>query len=527
MVLSHSSQLRPRLSVAMIVRNEEETLPDSIASVRSVADEIVVLDTGSTDQTVAVARRLGVTVANMPWGDSFSAARNCCLGLVGGDWVLWLDAGEQLNGQSAAELRRFIDHEANPRKAYALLVEASPLDPAASAEQVARTRLVPNRPALRFEGRVRESLEPSLKAAGLTIATSPGRILCHPRQHDPALKVIKAKRDLALATKEIAEKGESARLLLAMGEAYSHLGSPEQARGTFRRAIEAAQHGSTDMLEAYYGLLTAFDGNPYLQDLQLSICVEALEIFPLDAQLLLAMASYMHHRQRNDLAIGAYRTAVEHGQIDSFAWHLRELPEVAVVCLSLTLQMENDDDEARRVLEEALERHTSSRRLLRRLLDLLVKLGCCDEALALTDRLAPVSDQRGPWSDAVRGACKAVENDWPAALGYLQNAHLAGCRDPFCLRWLAVTLFSSGQIEAARPVFHEWQRIEPTHAELRAYLKALEDGATMPPAGQKSTCESQSLNTPPTRIVRIDHGLRLPSAIPTDLPVSHGSDVPA
>ena len=85
---------RPRLSVAMIVRDEQEVLATSIDSVRPIADEIVVLDTGSTDQTVTIAKRLGAVVGQAAWDDDFSAARNRCLEQVTGDWVLWLDAGE-------------------------------------------------------------------------------------------------------------------------------------------------------------------------------------------------------------------------------------------------------------------------------------------------------------------------------------------------------------------------------------------------------------------------------------------------
>jgi glycosyltransferase involved in cell wall biosynthesis len=525
MMPSQDSPSRPRLSVAMIVRNEADVLADSVESVRSIADEIVVLDTGSTDETLAVARRLGVALASTPWDDTFSAARNHCLGLATGDWVLWLDAGERLSEGSAAELRHFVDQQADTQKVYTLLVEVPPLEPAASAEQAAQVRLIPNRPELRFEGRVRETYLPSIEAAGMMIAAAPGRILRHPRQHDLALKVIKAKRDLALATAEAAERGESSRLLLAMGEAYSNLGLHEQARATFRRAIEAAEPGSIDMLEAYYGLLAAFDGNPYLQDLQLSTCLEALEIFAVDAQLLLAMGSYLQGHNRLDLAIQAYRTAVQHGWVEPRVWHLRELTEVAAVCLSVALQMQDAADEACRALEQTLQRHPNSTRLLRRLLDVNAQLSRCDEALAVADRLAPSPEHCEPLRNAVRGACKAAEKQWTAALGYLQSAYAAGCHDPFCLRWLAVTLLSNGQTEAARPVLHEWQGIEPTNVELGAYLKALEGQQAMPPANQRPVTATLPPGETLPRRFRVDAGCGILSPTTVELPAVDRNNV--
>ena len=98
-----------RLSVAMIVRNEQYVLADTLQSVHAIADQVVVLDTGSTDQTLSVARQSGATVGQWPWSDDFAAARNECLKSANGDWVLWLDAGERLDADSAAELREFID----------------------------------------------------------------------------------------------------------------------------------------------------------------------------------------------------------------------------------------------------------------------------------------------------------------------------------------------------------------------------------------------------------------------------------
>ncbi|MEN6493336.1 MAG: glycosyltransferase, partial [Thermoguttaceae bacterium] len=87
-----SSKRRPRLSVAMIVRDEQDVLAASLESVRSIADEIIVLDTGSADQTPTLARKLGAKVCRAGWDDDFSAARNRLLEEVTGDWILWLDA---------------------------------------------------------------------------------------------------------------------------------------------------------------------------------------------------------------------------------------------------------------------------------------------------------------------------------------------------------------------------------------------------------------------------------------------------
>ncbi len=487
MNFSENSVASPRLTVAMIVRDEEAVLAESIRSVESIADEIVVLDTGSVDNTVALARGLGAVVDQAPWTDDFSAARNRCLQNATGDWILWLDAGERLDQETADELRVFLRTKAQPAQGYMLLVRVPPADPFASSEQAARLRLIPNRKDLRFEGRVRETLRPSVEAAGLAVDLAPGRILRHARTHDAVRKIMAGHRDLKLARLEASDVTASdvigpmpIRLLLARGDAHYNLGELEAAREAFQEAVNAAGRGSTEMLEAYYGLLTACGEDESLSQLLLSTCLEALEIFPLDAQLLLAMGNYLQSNERPGLATRSFETAVKYGQVDLETWHLTELPEIAATCQHLTLQIEGKDDQARQVLEEALGRYPDSTRLRRHLIDLCIRQGRPEEAVASADRLPGSPEERLALQDAIRGACKAANQEWVGALALLQAALTAGCSDPICLRWLAVTLLSNGQVAAAAPVLQLWEQVEPANVELQAYLEVIKQQRTTP-----------------------------------------------
>ena len=84
------------LSLSMIVRNEAERLERCLASVADFVDEMVLLDTGSSDATIAIAESCGAVVHQLPWPGDFAPARNEALGHVNGDWVLVLDADEWL-----------------------------------------------------------------------------------------------------------------------------------------------------------------------------------------------------------------------------------------------------------------------------------------------------------------------------------------------------------------------------------------------------------------------------------------------
>ena len=93
------------LSLSMIVRDEAAQIEDCLRSVQGFADELVVVDTGSNDDTVARAQALGARVEQIPWPGDFAPARNQALQWVSGDWVLVLDADERLRPEAWAPLR--------------------------------------------------------------------------------------------------------------------------------------------------------------------------------------------------------------------------------------------------------------------------------------------------------------------------------------------------------------------------------------------------------------------------------------
>jgi len=91
-----NSAKTPTLSCCMIVRNEEQFLPQCLESIKDVVDEIIVVDTGSTDRTVEIAEGFGAKVHHHPWNNDFSEARNISLSYATCDWILIMDADEEL-----------------------------------------------------------------------------------------------------------------------------------------------------------------------------------------------------------------------------------------------------------------------------------------------------------------------------------------------------------------------------------------------------------------------------------------------
>jgi len=479
--MSLPNQDRPthrRLSVALIVRDAADVLATTLQSIRAIADEIIVVDTGSADDTRLIAAQYATRLLGSSWDHDFSDARNYAWEYVTGDWVLWLDAGERLDAEAAEGLRKFIDQQADATKAYMLLVEVPPADGQISGQQAGRIRLVPNYSTLRFEGRVREQLLPSLAANGLAVEGLPWRIVRGSHEHSDKLKLARARRDLHLAELETQERGEHPRLLVAIGESLAAMGQFVEAAAAFRKALDTCAAGSTDMLEAYYGLLASCDSNPELREKQMVWCLEALEVFPFDAQLLCAMGSYLQAQGQLELAGRAYRTAVDYGKIDPQTWHLSNVREVVACCLSVLLQLEGKDDEALQVLEQAAQAEGATYRVRRQIVDLHIKHDRRQAALEHSNLLPCEIEMRESLRTAVRGACLAAKRNWLAAQAYLHAAYKSGCRDPICLRWYAVTLLSTGEVGTAEPILHQWLQREPRNLEARRYLENLTAGQT-------------------------------------------------
>lgn len=98
-----------KLSFCIITKNEAHQIRDCLNSVRDLVNEIILVDTGSTDGTPEVAKNLGAKVYEFTWCDNFAAARNTALKYVTGDWVLVLDADERLRKEIIPKIRQLID----------------------------------------------------------------------------------------------------------------------------------------------------------------------------------------------------------------------------------------------------------------------------------------------------------------------------------------------------------------------------------------------------------------------------------
>ncbi len=254
--LARRTKLQPdrlRLSVCLIAKNEGPNLPYCLESVRDIADEVVLVDTGSTDDTMAVAERWGARVFEFPWCDDFSAARNEAVRHARGEWILALDADERLTRDARRRIRTLLD---DARYVAYLLNIRSPLKDSHGQAAVVNAwpRLFRNRADIRYEGRVHEQISPSIARIGGMVART-DLVIEHRGYHqDFTDQKQKQVRNLALLRKQQAERPDDPMMLFHLGEALGLGGQTKEAAEAYRAAVHRPEMPAQNAAVAYRGL---------------------------------------------------------------------------------------------------------------------------------------------------------------------------------------------------------------------------------------------------------------------------------
>lgn len=184
----------------MIVKDEAEHLPACLAGIEPVVDELVIVDTGSSDDTVAIARRYGAEVHHFPWINDFAAARNESIRHANGRYILWLDADDRIETRELEKIRKIRRNlPMEILQSYALQVICR--NRSGQGVTYYQLRIFPNVAGVQFEGTVHEEVVPSLHHLGIGIKKVEIAIL-HTGYSDAAALYEKAGRNLAVMKRD-------------------------------------------------------------------------------------------------------------------------------------------------------------------------------------------------------------------------------------------------------------------------------------------------------------------------------------
>ena len=244
------------VSLCMIVRNEEANLGACLESVRGLVDEMVVVDTGSTDRTKEIARDFGAIVVDFPWVDSFAAARNVSLEHATSDYAYWMDADDRLDVENRSRLKDvFAGLRRDKMVGYSMKCVCLP-DPHTGATTVVdHVRLFPLHPVIRWKYRVHEQILPALRRAGGDVRFTDVNIH-HVGYQDPALRSKKLERDIRLLRLENDEHPDDPFTLFNLGSVLLEQGRPGAALPALRRSLERS-HPSDSIVRKLYALISS------------------------------------------------------------------------------------------------------------------------------------------------------------------------------------------------------------------------------------------------------------------------------
>ncbi|MCB0752765.1 MAG: glycosyltransferase family 2 protein [Ignavibacteriae bacterium] len=224
----------PKITLSMIVKNEDKYLRGCLESVKGIVDEIVIVDTGSTDNTLNIAEEFNAKIFHFEWIKDFSAARNFALSKSTGDWILYLDADERINAKSKNELL----NKTKISNKLAINCIINNIDDYKDSSSIMKyVRLFRNNKNLLFTGKAHEQIQPSLTKLNYKLVDSTIEIIHLGYNVSRNVLIQKAERNLELLLAEYKEQPTSYGAY-QISNSYSILNNRDTAVEYAKRALE-------------------------------------------------------------------------------------------------------------------------------------------------------------------------------------------------------------------------------------------------------------------------------------------------
>lgn len=272
---------KPLISLCLIVKNESEHLANCLKSVQDVIDEIIVVDTGSTDSTIPIAESFGAQIISFPWTSDFAAARNIGVTQAQGTWILILDADEELDQASKEELKLCATHE--EYEGFFVRIHnhmgKDKLSPTATINPI--LRMFRNRPEHLFRGVIHEQIATAITEHRPHAALHLSTVIIHHYGYaeGAVIERDKIQRNATLLAKELRQSPNDPFQQFNMAVEYMRMGEHQHALTHIHKSMAFIQPDTSygHLLHKYeircrYALGEATEA--------LNCCTEAIVLYP-------------------------------------------------------------------------------------------------------------------------------------------------------------------------------------------------------------------------------------------------------
>lgn len=453
-----------RLSLCMIVRDNEDTIEACLDSIYPWVDEIIIVDTGSKDRTMDICRRFGARMFEFPWCDDFSAARNKSIEPARGEWIFWMDSDDVIDPEQGRLLRALVyGSHAEDCFGYVMQVHC-PSDAPGQMTIVDHLKIFRNRPDLRFEHRIHEQILPAIRRAGGQVAFTDLHVVHSGSRQTPETRQRKLERDFRILQQDLECCPDHPFVLFNLGMTHEDCGNYAEAETFLTRSIQRASEGESHLPKAW-ALLVNCQRQSGRRAEAIRTADEALKQFPEDRELLFRRATLLHEDGRLPEAAAAYESVtMPPGPVTFRSLDVGICGYKAFYNLGLVHREMGNDSAAVLAWEKAVTDCPSFDAAWIGLAQALARLHRLEELEQLRIRVPDTDDLR---------SCRALV----IALGHESQGDLANARQvlerecqhaPFdvCLDELARILFRMGAFADSRPVLQSLNKLRPGDASV-------------------------------------------------------------
>lgn len=300
------------ISLCMIVRNEERVLGDCLASVKPFFSQVIVVDTGSEDRTVEIARESGAFVHEMEWPDSFAGARNESLKHATGHWICWLDADDTLPFGSGYAMLKAVTSAPDDLGGLVMPIRFVNDDPEFGTS-VDHVKVFRNKRGWQFEGRIHEQILQDIRKDGLNIARLNAEVLHTGYDTSDEGQEKKRLRDEHLLMLDLQDRPGHPFVLFNLGMTAHYLQKHEEAIDWLKQSVAASQPSDSHVRKAYTMWAVSV---AHLEGTVagLAIVEEGLVASPDDPELLFRKGVFYTELEQYEAAAQAYERVLQAGR---------------------------------------------------------------------------------------------------------------------------------------------------------------------------------------------------------------------